>query len=219
MALIYKITNLINQKVYIGKTNHLNIQERWKEHLSDYTRTHKNKRPLYEAMSKYGIQNFSIEEIEQGLTDKEACEREKFWIEYFNSYVGFDNSNGYNATLGGDGKILFDYDKIAGRLKDYPYAIQVAKEFDCHPDTVKQVAQIYHITLKVLTLEQKKKQIARLDKITEEVLQVFDSLQDAMKWCVENGYCATCGSGPASHISDAAKGKRRTAYQFKWKFI
>lgn len=108
---------------------------------------------------------------------------------------------------------------MAERLKDYPYAIQVAKEFDCHPDTVKQVAQIYHIPLKVLTLEQKKKQIAQLDKITEEILQVFDSLQDAMKWCVENGYCATYGSGPASHISDAAKGKRKTAYQFKWKFI
>ena len=40
-----------------------------------------------------------------------------------------------------------------------------------------------------------------------------------MKWCIENGYCAAYGKGPASHISDVAKGKRKSAYQFKWTFV
>ena len=57
---IYKITNLINQKAYIGKTTST-IEKRWKEHCQDYKRRQYEKRPLYDAMNKYGIENFSIE--------------------------------------------------------------------------------------------------------------------------------------------------------------
>lgn len=64
MAYIYKITNDINNKVYIGKTL-LSIEKRFKEHCKDYKREGKEKRPLYRAMNKYGIEHFSIEEIEE----------------------------------------------------------------------------------------------------------------------------------------------------------
>ena len=46
MAYIYKITNQINGKVYIGKTLS-SIEERWKEHCKDYKREYCEKRPLY----------------------------------------------------------------------------------------------------------------------------------------------------------------------------
>jgi hypothetical protein len=55
-------------------------------------------------MNKYGIENFElalIENAEAELLD----ERERYWIEYYDTY-----KNGYNATLGGEGKTLYDYD-------------------------------------------------------------------------------------------------------------
>ena len=64
MSYIYKITNQINGKLYIGKTNRT-IQERFKEHCRDYLKRGNEKRPLYSAMKKYGIRNFSIESIEE----------------------------------------------------------------------------------------------------------------------------------------------------------
>ena len=212
MPYIYKITNDINGKIYIGKTLST-IEQRFKEHCQDYLKERNEKRPLYNAMKKYGIEHFHISIIEE-CDESILSEREIFWIDKLNTYY-----TGYNATLGGDGKILYNYSEIAKRLKEYPYAIQVAKEFNCHPDTIKNIAHIYHIQLKSLYKEDKKKQIARLDKNTEKVLEIYESLQDAMLWCVKNKYCPSCGTGVASHISDAAKGKRKTAYKFKWKFI
>ena len=62
------------------------------------------KRPLYDAMSKYGVQNFTFEPIEQIENSEELCKREVYYIDKLQTYVGFDDCNGYNATLGGDEK-------------------------------------------------------------------------------------------------------------------
>lgn len=101
MGYIYKITNDINNKIYIGKTELPNPEERWKEHLQDYKKKRCEKRPLYDAMSKYGVEHFFFEVIEK--TDNTE-EREKYWINELRAYIGFKDSKGYNATLGGDGK-------------------------------------------------------------------------------------------------------------------
>ena len=63
-------------------------------------------RPLYNAFNKYGIEHFSIHLIEE-CDENILGEREKYWIKYYNS-----KENGYNATLGGDGSTLYDYDEI-----------------------------------------------------------------------------------------------------------
>ena len=89
MAYIYQITNQINGKIYIGKTERT-IQERWREHCEDYLRERCYDRPLYRAMRKYGLSNFTIELLEE--TDNPE-EREIFWIEQKGSF-----KHGYNAT-------------------------------------------------------------------------------------------------------------------------
>lgn len=96
---IYKITNLITNKIYIGKTN--DSERRWKDHQRlAFTEGHKEyNKALYQSMRKYGIENFIfelIEEIEE--YDTLSGQREKYWVSYFDSY-----NNGYNETLGGDG--------------------------------------------------------------------------------------------------------------------
>lgn len=90
---IYKITNKINGKCYIGQS--IDIIKRWK---TEYKWYQINKH-LLAAFNKYGLENFNfeiIEECEPNLLN----EREKFWISIYNS---FDRNFGYNKTLGGAG--------------------------------------------------------------------------------------------------------------------
>ena len=82
MAYIYQIINDINQKIYIGKTE-FSIEKRFKEHCYDAFRANNEKRPLYSAMRKYGVEHFHIELIEE--TDNPE-EREIYWIEKKQSF-------------------------------------------------------------------------------------------------------------------------------------
>lgn len=91
---IYKITNNINNNCYIGQSVY--IEERWKEHKSKYNWERENKKPLYLAFQKYGLENFSFEIIEE-CEPEQLNLKEQYWIDYYNSY-----NNGYNMTSGGE---------------------------------------------------------------------------------------------------------------------
>lgn len=97
---IYKITNQINGKVYIGQS--VNIKERWRRHR---TAVNENTNlPLYRAIQKYGLENFTFEVIEECLK-KELDEKEIYWIKYYNS---INPERGYNLSLGGNGGSHFN---------------------------------------------------------------------------------------------------------------
>jgi len=102
---IYKATNIVNSKSYIGFTQ--NFQNRIKNHKKaseNYAFNSDNKSAFYEAIIKYGWDNFSWEILYQSKHLNHAKnEMEPFFILEYNSYCGFKNSNGYNLTLGGDG--------------------------------------------------------------------------------------------------------------------
>lgn len=99
---IYKITNIINGKCYIGQSIYL--KKRLKRHLS--YKSHKDNLALYKAFNKYGVDKFTIEILE--TIDTEKCDNIKseldkleiFYIKKYNSYI-----SGYNQTLGGDAGI------------------------------------------------------------------------------------------------------------------
>lgn len=90
---IYKITNKINGKSYIGQTT--DYQRRFREHRNKGYGEEPNK-PLYKAFDKYGIDNFDFEVIED-LTEN-YNEKEKYWIQYYNTLL----PNGYNIEPGGE---------------------------------------------------------------------------------------------------------------------
>lgn len=202
MSYIYKITNIINGKSYIGKTN-LSIEKRFKEHCRDSKKERCEKRPLYSAMNKYGIENFVVEQIDE-CSIAEVDEREKYWIEYFQTY-----KNGYNATKGGDGKAYLDYELIIKVYKETNNTIKTAKICECSPDAVRKVLHNNNIEIKtsqeVMKLE-KAKPIAKLDLKTGEILEVFPSKTDAFR----KGY---------THAYDVANGKRKTCGGFGWKWL
>lgn len=209
MSYIYKIINDVNDKVYIGKTA-FSIQKRFQEHCKDAFRDRNEKRPLYAAIRKYGTDAFSVRLIEE-CDDAVAADREAYWIGMYEAY-----STGYNATLGGDGKFLYDHEAIAERLKEHPYASDVATEFDCCIDIVREVAQQNNITL-LAHREHLKKMITAYTK-SGDLVQSFDSTAEAAQWCFDNGKCATLNSGVRSHIAEAANGKRKSAYGYIWKY-
>lgn len=97
MAYIYKITNSVNDKVYIGQTIK-KPNNRLTEHI--YVATHPSidcKSKLHAAMRKHGVEAFRIETVE--VCDvSELNDREIYWIDKYDSY-----RNGYNNTLGGSG--------------------------------------------------------------------------------------------------------------------
>jgi hypothetical protein len=208
MPYIYKIINNVNQKIYIGKTTRT-IEERFKEHCKDYKKRDLEKRPLYSAMKKYGIENFSIELVEE--TDNPE-EREKYWIEYYGSF-----KNGYNATVGGDGKPYIDYDLIVATYKELKIQTAVAKKLNISEDTVSRVLKIKNIS----SLNQSEAVRLSVGKIVNQYdlqgnyLNSFPSTRSAAE---SLNKVTSKNNGACSHITDVCKGKRKTAYGYIWKF-
>lgn len=91
---IYKITNKLNGKCYIGQTN--NIQSRFSDHKRMGSAEEEQNKILYKAFKKYGVENFTFEVIEENIENYN--EREKYWIAYYNS----ETPCGYNMTPGGE---------------------------------------------------------------------------------------------------------------------
>lgn len=94
MGIIYKITNHITGKSYVGQTIRP-LKRRWQEHCQNAERC----KVLHRAIMKYGKDNFTIEQIDTANTSKELNDKEIYWIKFYNTLV----PNGYNMTEGGGG--------------------------------------------------------------------------------------------------------------------
>lgn len=207
---IYKITNKLNGKIYIGKTLST-IEDRWKEHLKESQKERSSKRPLYDAIQKYGKENFYVEEVEE-CDYKILSEREIYWIEYYNSY-----HNGYNATLGGDGKVLYDYEKILEKFQNGMLVKEIAEYFECDKKVVTKCLKNSNIDGHQNIIERLGENTLMCDKNTGEVLKEFSSQIEAGRWLVENGYSKSKPSSLGTNIGRVQKGERKTCCGFIWK--
>ena len=178
MAYIYKITNQLNGKMYIGKTTDT-IENRWKAHLHDSRKERCKTRHLYAAMNKYGTDKFKIEEVEY-ITDLSILnEREKYWITYYNTY-----KNGYNETYGGDGKILIDYQKLVDMFHQGMTQTKIAEITGCDPSTIRKALQQYGITAEEIEnrrLNSKQHAVVQLNKDTYEIIATYISCSEAAR--------------------------------------
>jgi hypothetical protein len=96
---VYMILNLINGKIYIGKT--CNSNKRWVDHQSDARSHTKNRKyPIHCAMAKYGIENFNFTPFHWFEKEDDAFGAERYWIRHFQSK---NPRCGYNVTDGGEG--------------------------------------------------------------------------------------------------------------------
>lgn len=174
---IYKITNKINNKCYIGQTAK-KPEERWEEHIRHSQGKHINdqNKHLYRAMRKYGIKNFTFEVIQDSIqTEDELNEAEIYWIHYYNSFL-----KGYNENFGGQycrrtilpiPEIVEEYHKVRSMNK-------VAKKYGVCVDTISDIlkasgAEIY-------TFRQSAGKRIRIKKDSFE--KEFDSVIDCAEW-------------------------------------
>lgn len=115
---IYKITNEINNKIYIGQTI-VSVEERWYKHK--WNALNLQKYALHQAMHKYGIENFKIEILTETNSKEDLDRLEKKYIKEYNSFV---NQNGYNMTDGGEGSSPTEEvkQKLREARKDYKHS-------------------------------------------------------------------------------------------------
>lgn len=213
MASIYVITNTINNKQYVGKTN-FNVEKRFKEHLQDSFKNCSENRPLYKAIRKYGKENFSVEVLEE-CSIEESYEREIFWIKEKNTYL-----NGYNATIGGDGKTLYDYSQIAEKYMELKNLQDIAKYFNCSVDTVANACKEQKISVINAPMASKIKngeKVNQIDINTQEKLASYNLIKDAARAMVAQEK-TTSFNGTKTHISEVCRGKRKTCCGYKWSF-
>jgi len=202
MSYIYVITNNINGKQYVGKTNDT-IEARFKQHLLDSRKQTIENRPLYKAIQKYGEKHFSIKQLEE-CPYQEANEKEIYWIGKLDTY-----KNGYNATLGGDGKSYYNYQEIAKIYQQENISIrQLAIKIGCDEHTVLKALRQCNVEIKPAHSFTSKK-VAQLNKNTEEIIRIFSSCEEAERSFDKRG----------GHISQVCQGKRKTANGYKWKYI
>lgn len=132
---IYKIENKLNGKCYIGQST--DIERRWKAHkiIGFNKNSHNYNYPLYKAIRKYGIENFSFSVIEK-CKKEQLNEKEQKWIEYYDSF-----NNGYNQTLGGE----------QDRFPTPPNVLQAIKDLKETTLTFEEIADKNQISYDMLT--------------------------------------------------------------------
>lgn len=92
--IIYKVTNKINGKVYIGKTKR-SLEARWKQHCRDVGSKHAHFK-IQDAIKEFGADAFTVEQIDVAASTDEGNAKEMHWIKHYNSI-----ENGYNTSPGG----------------------------------------------------------------------------------------------------------------------
>ena len=179
---IYKITNQVNGKVYIGQS--INIKQRWKNHKKDafWEKGEDYHYPLYKAMRKYGLANFSFEVLEE-CNREQLNEKEIFYISQYNAY-----GKGYNQNAGGNSA---------------PHSIKL------DVDIVKQIITLLKTTNHSNTELAKKFQISEgmirainsgecwpqpNEKYPLRVLRQRDSVGKIIKKSPKTHTCAQCGT-------------------------
>ena len=154
--IIYKITNNINEKIYIGQTIN-SIEHRFRQHCQN-----KSKYSLvYNSIKKHGKENFTIEQIDSALSLDEINEKEVYWIKFFDST---NRKFGYNLRTGGNNSIPSEESKLKMSLshigkspanKGKPHSDEAKlkmslaklgkpsakKDFSCSPETRKKISE------------------------------------------------------------------------------
>lgn len=187
------------------------LEQRWQEHCKDINRVEIEKRPLYSAMKKYGIEHFHMKKIEE-CSIEDMSEREKYWIEYYGTF-----KNGYNATIGGDGRPYIDYDLVVATYKELQNQKETAEKLNISVDTVHiaLVAFNEYIYPSNIVSQQKMGKIVNQYDLNGNFIQSFPSAKSAAE---SLNKITSTSRGASSHITDVCKGKRKTAYGYKWKF-
>ena len=187
---IYKITNTINGKSYIGQTIQ-NVKERFYQHCATKCSKAVSNMAIHRAIKKYGKSNFTVEVIEE-IDSANLNDRERYWIKYYNSY-----NNGYNSTKGGqDGCKPFKYLDVESIIKEYNTGKSLrtlGTIFKVDKQTIKDLLIRHNVELRT-TRTYKLSQKDR-DKVLEDFASGLSRKEIMIKWNISKSYLSQLING------------------------
>ncbi len=187
---IYKITNKVNGKSYIGQTIQ-NVKERFYQHCATKCSQAILNMVIHKAITKYGKSNFTIEVIEE-VESANLNDRERYWIRYYDSY-----NNGYNSTEGGqDGIKLFknlDTESIIREYKSGKSLREIGRLFNVDKQTIKDLLVRNNINLRT-TRTYKFSQKDRED-IIKDLSLGLSRKEIISKWHISKSYLSQLING------------------------
>ena len=224
---IYIIKNTINNKVYVGQTSRT-IEDRWKQHKQAAFRGDNQGIILYNAIRKYGVENFYISQLEEVELEK-LNEREIYWIQYYNCQT----PNGYNVRKGGDDpgrKEVYKIDLVTNKVLECYGSAMTAAESNkidlslltkvCRQEEGKNscngfkwcYAENYIDFLKNNNSKNtniKNFQIYQIDPKTNEILKIWNSVKEASEIL----------NIDSTGISHCLSGRYKTSHGYKWDYV
>ena len=242
---IYRITNLINKKVYIGQST--NVNKRIKEHFykAELESGQDYNSPLHRAIRKYGEENFSTELLEECSVES-LDEREKYYISINNSIV----PNGYNISAGGQ-KIRTEvlYCKKCGtpisknsvlhlcrkcyyleQRKNIPAKEELQNKLFEYNGNFTKVASFYEVSDTAVRKWCKSydlpfhssdyKPIKEKTSVKTPVKQIDINTGEVIATFESaNAAARALGRKKGNHIIEVCQGKNKTAYGYKWEYV
>lgn len=196
---IYKITNLINGKCYIGQS--VDIYDRWRKETAPSAKTYS----LQRAFQKYNVKNFNFEIIEE-VPYTQLNEREQYWIDYYDSY-----EHGYNETRGGDGQLKYNYEEIYKLYLDGYNCKEIQDILHCDDCVVTRALRCNDISEEEVRGRNNCNPaiaVVTLDPETKEPLRIFKTKIEAIKFL-------NLPQAQVKQIQKAVKTKRR-AFGYYW---
>ena len=210
---IYLVENKLNGKKYVGMTQY-SVKTRWKRHITDSENKRTEKRPLHDAIRKYGAENFEVSTIER--CDEEVIkERESYWINKLGTY-----KDGYNATLGGDGRTFYDWNNIEKAYDETRGLAQAAEKLGCTSETVRNVLAAIGKDRDKNTERSLQSGIPVIATEQDGTKHVFSSQLKAANWLREIGKTDITDLRKVScKIGKATRTTSGIVYGIKWKRI
>ena len=205
MAVIYKITNLINGKIYIGETTR-SFNKRWNEHKSQsFNKGHGYYYHLHCAIRKYGLNNFSTEILEE-CEDNLRFEREHYYILKFNSL----DPNGYNYLASGEGSVKVPIEKIVELWEEGFMCKEIGQKLNLHYQTVSEHLKNYGITQEEI--------MERKGEFTRQRCSYAVCQYDLNGNFIKEYPSSSSTEFQQSAISQVCQQKQFSAYGFLWKY-
>lgn len=211
---IYKIENLINGKVYIGKS--VDTQKRFRTHINDSFNENKPEynHLIHKAIRKYKVENFSFDIIEE-CNESELNSREMYWIHIYDCCVLDGRDKGYNMTRGGEGSSSIDVYQVY-KLWDEGLSIaEIAEKLNCDRHAISIRVKEYsnytqdeHKNRRYdLVAKSRQKEICQYDLMGNFINQYDSVLEASEKTGI--GYRTICSN---------IQGQTNSAGGFQWRY-
>lgn len=212
---IYKITNKINSKSYIGQS--IDIERRWRSHKTEPFNPNASQYNtiFYKAIRKYGINNFSFEILEECAIE-ELDQKEKYWINYYSTYIQNKDAQGYNMTDGGQSKvILYNTNDILTLWTAGKTVSEIAEIMQCNVNTVANHLEAKGISKQERTYRANEYKGVKVEQYTLDGQFVAEHL--SISAAIRSLGLAE-NTGKTANICYACEHKLTSAYHYIWKY-